>query len=508
MAILMVLLIFQTNSFLIFFNQYINENMIVIGQNLISEFFMPFSYGYIILILIMDAVIWILMEFKQKKRLFYVFNFIGYALLLAFYIYIRTVFLSMSEQIIDMRIVMTLRDLTIICFTFQTFVTFITFTRAIGLNIKQFDFENDFKELNVLEEDREEFELNIEFDSNKVKRSFKATLRNFKYYFIENLRIIILILLLLLTLIIFFIYQNFWGQKTQFIEGQYVNFTDYSLKVIDSFITSNDYKLNSLEDNKSLVILKVSIKTTNKTQIFSVGKFSLQIGKNKYYHTLEYTDAIKDIGTPYVKQTLTSNYSDYLLVYEIPRTLINEKMKLVYVNEISSNVLRSNKETIINLEPDNLDLKVSEIKINLKEEVVFDDEILHGMTFSLNEINLGTIFKINYRLCINLEECYAFYEPLQASYYGSYDKSLLMINLDFANPQSHIKEKADFIINHGQLKYQIDGVSKIFKIQKYIMPSKVKTENSYFEIPKEVLNAEKIEFKLIFRNKIYIYQIA
>ena len=72
MAIFIGLLIFQTNTFLQFFNQYVNSNMITIGENLRS-YLNNFSFVYIVIVLIMDFVVWLLLDVKKKKNLFYVF---------------------------------------------------------------------------------------------------------------------------------------------------------------------------------------------------------------------------------------------------------------------------------------------------------------------------------------------------------------------------------------------------------------------------------------------------
>ena len=75
MAFFMCLLLLQTNSFLNFFNTYINTNLVTIGRDLNSEIFLNLTYLYIVIVLITDVIVWILLEVKHKKRLFYIINF-------------------------------------------------------------------------------------------------------------------------------------------------------------------------------------------------------------------------------------------------------------------------------------------------------------------------------------------------------------------------------------------------------------------------------------------------
>ena len=92
MAFFMVLLLLQTNSFLSFFNEYLNSNMVVIGKGLQSQVFNSISYFYVSLVLVLDAIVWVVLAVKEKKSLFYIFNFAGYVFVLGLYIYLHCTF--------------------------------------------------------------------------------------------------------------------------------------------------------------------------------------------------------------------------------------------------------------------------------------------------------------------------------------------------------------------------------------------------------------------------------
>lgn len=508
MAVFMCLLIFQTNSFLVFFNQYINSEVIIVGQALSSNTFSTFSYLYISLVLILDVIIWILLEFKDKKRLFYVLNFIGYILVLALYVYLNSLLATMEKQIVDTRLLMTVRDLVIICFTVQTVSTFFVIVRFLGVDIRKFNFESDLKELDVLETDNEEFEVNLNFDKEKIRRNVNSHFRNFKYYFKENIRIIVPILIISFLMVGIFVYKNTTDNVTTYKQDVYFNVPNYSLKVTDTYITNKNYKMNYINDESSLVILRLNIKTTNNSEQFLFGKFALKIGNKKYYHTTEYSDDIKDIGNTYIKQRLSKDYKEYLLVYEVPNSVIDEEMELVYVNELASGIFEKDTLTKVDLNPINLDGEQNQINIILNEQTLLNDNFSGINTITFKTIKMADIFNLSYNYCVvsNIE-CYTFYEPLQANFSGSYDKALLKIEFDIGATNYSSIKGLEYVLSFAKINYKINEKNKTFYLQKSVSPKKVNSNAYYFEIPIEVISAENVNFIFSLRENILFYKL-
>lgn len=505
MAFFMVLLLLQTNSFLSFFNEYLNSNMIVIGKGFQTQVFNPISYFYVSLVLVLDVIVWVVLAVKEKKSLFYILNFAGYVLVLALYIYFNSILVTMDKQIVDARLLMTIRDLVIIIFVFQSLFTFITFTRFLGFDIKKFDFQKDLKDLNIEDTDNEEFEINVEVDKDKVKRTLKYHYRNFKYYVKENIRLIIPVLSILIIAVGYVIYQSINGGVTKYSENVYFKVPNYSLKVVDTYVTNKDYKANDISDDKSLVLLKISVKTTNRTESFVFGKFVLTIGKDNYYHDIKYTDAVKDIGETYIKQKLDSEYDEYLLVYEVPKADVNKKMSLTYVKEISSGIFSKDTVVKVNLKPENIDKNSDELDIVLNQNIEITSELINGNMINFKAIEIAEIFNINYKTTI-FGQVYNFYEPLQAEFYGSYDKALLSVNVQ-SDTETKELNIFKFVTTYGKLNYTINGVSKSINISKQVVPKKVNTKTCYFEIPLEVLGAQNVNLVFNTRGQTLRYKI-
>lgn len=508
MAFFMCLLLLQTNSFLSFFNTYVNSNIVTIGRDLNSEIFLRLTYLYIVIVLITDVIVWILLEVKHKKRLFYIINFVGYALVLALYIYTSSLLNSMGKQIVDIRIVMSIRDLVIITFVFQTLSIFITVIRFLGFDIKKFDFESDLQELNITSADNEEFEVNLNFDFHKVKRLVIEKVRNFRYYFKENLRIIIPIILISISLVTYVIFKSINGNTTTYKENVYFSVPNYSLKVVESYVTTKDYKMNNIGEDKALVILKVSVKSYNDTKTFSVGNFALQIGQNKYYHVISYNSSLLDIGQTYIKQTITEDYADYLLVYEIPKDQINSNKALIYVNAIKKGILSRDTITRVTLNTKNLDKEQVTKELVLNEDVNFNSNFINLSTLSMQSISLDKLFIVPYNKCIFTNECYDFVEPIQAEFLGSNDKALLKISVSMKFKEGTSNNVVNTLKQFVRIKYQLNGKEKTYYLNKQVTRKKDKSKTDYyFEVPAEIINAESIKFLFSTREFDLIYTI-
>lgn len=125
-------------------------------------------------------------------------------------------------------------------------------------------------------------------------------------------------------------------------EGSILSTNSFNIKVNSSYISER----NRISKNNSFVILKVSI-------IGKISKYSLDLdditlrGKNNNYKpSLKFYNYFKDIGTGYRDYTLsTSEYEDYILVFNIDNSDKDSTLKLKYIQN----------EQLIKLNPKILD---------------------------------------------------------------------------------------------------------------------------------------------------------
>lgn len=508
MTIFIGILIYQTNTLLSFFNDFIGSTQTIVGTNVFETLFGSYSYILCGGVVLASLIIFILMSFKEKPRVYYALNIIGYILLIVLYIYAGNTIEGMQKNILDERIIRAVRDFLNIAFIFQLYSIIISFIRTIGLDVKKFDFKDDVEDLDLTDLDNEEFEVNVEFDSHTLKRKVRRGYRNIRYYFIEN-KLILIIVGALLTLIIGFgLYNALKDDTVEYMMNQAFSPIGYNVIVEKAYVTSTDSRLNKISDDTSLVVVKFKIRTLNKTEEFIFGKLALQIGDNKYYHDIKNRSYVNDLGVAYTGQVLTDEYEDYVLVYEIPTSLKTSKMNLVYTEQIVSGMFKDKTDDIkVPLIVTDLDEKKEVEYINYNQNYIVGSGLLEGYEFKFNNVELNNNFKINYNVCVIGNECYNYYEYLSPSLSGISDKALLKLNMDLVAPENgSIKSVSDLITKFGSVEYVVNGVSKSTSITKKI-DTIHKDNYNYFEIKKEVLNSDSINLVLKVRNDLFKFKI-
>lgn len=508
MTIFIGMLIYQTNTLLSFFNDFIGSTQTIVGMNVFETLFSSYSYIFCIGVILASLIIFILMSFKEKPRVYYGLNIIGYILLIVLYFYAGNTIGEMQKNILDERIVRAVRDFLNIAFIFQLYSIVTSFIRTIGLDVKKFDFKDDAEDLNLTDLDNEEFEVNVEFDSHTLKRKVRRGYRNLRYYFIENKLILIIIIALLAIGISFGLYSAFKDNTVEYKMNQSFSPVGYNMIIESAYTTSTDSRLNKISDDTSLVVVKFKIRTLNKTEKFVFGKLALQIGDNKYYHDIKNKSYVTDLGETYIGQALTDEYKEYILVYEIPASLKTSKMNLIYTEQIVSDMFKDKTDDIrIPLTTINLDEKKEDEYINYNQTYIVGSGLLEGYEFKFNNIELNNSFKINYNVCVTNSECYSYYEYLSPSLSGISDKAILKLNMDLVVPEGgNVKSASDLITSFGSIEYIVDGVSKSTNISKKIDTTH-KDNCNYFEIKEEILDSNNITLVLKVRNDVFKFKI-
>lgn len=508
MTIFIGILIYQTNTLLSFFNDFIGSTQTIVGTSVLDILFGNYVYILSAGVVLASLIIFILMSFKEKPRLYYALNIIGYILLIVLYIYAGNTIEAMQENILDERIVRAVRDFLNIAFIFQLYSIVISFIRTIGLDVKKFDFKDDVEDLDLTDLDNEEFEVNVEFDSQTLKRKVRRGYRNMRYYFIENKLILIIIGILLILGISFGLHSVLKDDTVEYRMNQAFSPIGYNIIIEESYVTSTDFRLNKISNDTSLVVVKFKIRTLNKTEEFIFGKLGLKIGDNKYYHDIKNRSYVSDFGVAYTGQVLSNEYKDYVLVYEIPTSLKGNAMDLIYTEQIVSGMFKDKTDDIrIPLTVVDLDEKKEVEYINYNQNYIVGSGLLEGYEFKFNNIELNNNFKINYNICVANNECYNYYEYLSPSLSGISDKAILKLNMDLVVPEDgQIKSIGDLITKFGSVEYTVNGVIKSTNITKKIDTTH-KDNYSYFEIKKEVLQADSISLVLKVRNDIFKFKI-
>lgn len=498
-TLLSLFLFFRCTDLLNFINEYIANTGFIIDNYQIAGLLPNYTMILIILGILLNIVVIILLKTKDKKITFYIINILIYSCLLVGFIYTSSLLNQMQTKIIDIRIVRALRDIFTALNVFQL-ISLIMYTfRAIGFDIKKFNFSKDMIDLEIKEEDREEVEVSIDIDINKIDRKRRKNLRMLKYFYFENkfiCNIVLSIMGLFLIITFLFLTKN---NDTIYNQNQFFNTTNYNLQIMDVYVTDKDKNNKIIEEGKSFVITEIKIKKrgTN-TQKLNIGRIELKAKKNTYHHQSSYKDYFDDFGTIYTNQELSNEYKTYFLIYRVDNTELDN----MYINYVDTNDKNYRvKFSSINLKEDKKE------SIALNETKKFENTILNNYEFIITSFNLNKIIELNYKYYINKNDFISAKEYIYPSLSTNYDKVILRLDGSLIVPKdynSYVTNMEMLLTRFGYLEYVINDKTYNTKFLGTLKPSKVKQENTiYLEVKDEVMKASKISLIIKLRNISY-----
>ena len=284
--ILFAYITFKANSILTFFKDYINYkgSMEIISSDYINVWIFIFS----ILIIGISIIIFFLMRYKKKPKLFYVITSIVSVISIILFLYLYGNIKVLESTSMAAREIRLLRDISRFNYWMLFIMCIPTLIRGLGFDIKKFNFNKDLQDLNLSKEDS----------------------RELKYYYAENKFFINIILgVVAVILILIFPFNKFVIHGTlsekQMLSTRYFNF-----KVIDSYVSDR----NRISRDNAYVIVKFSTKGKISKYNFKLDNFVLKSKNNDYIPSLKYYYYFDDIGTGYKREELATNkYNEYIL---------------------------------------------------------------------------------------------------------------------------------------------------------------------------------------------------
>ena len=508
MFVFLGLISYRTNLVRSFFNEYLTQVAYVIPENIAAGMFSNLTYIWALIVILFSIIVFVVMNKKEKPVLFYGLNILVVFSTIVFLIYSQTIVYRLQSELIAVTILRAVRDISNILFLIQAVFLIMTFVRAIGFDIKKFDFKRDLEKLNISEEDSEEYEVQFNFDRNELKRNFRKSSREFKYFLLENKKMIILFSVLFIFVVALFVYFNFLKFSKSHNINEFFTTNDLTMKVTNSYITQNSYKQTKLTDN-FLVVVSLEFKMSSNT--LNTSKTQLKVGDGIYYPTIsKYNENLIDIGTVYNSEKLTNEVNKYILVYEIPEALKDKKMTFIYLDNYSRTLFGEKyKAHKVNLNPISLDDDSKAFDYNYQEKLEFNNDFIKGNLVVMN-YEIKDLFVTKYNTCIKKDECYDLNEYLQPSFSGYEDKTILKLNATLNYDDSSIvKENLfDLISKYGEIRYIVDNKEYTTKDIKSTNFSISKDNNNYYaEVPKSLEKATNIDLVFNIRNYKYVYTI-
>ena len=509
LAVLVCYSIYRTKLLLDFFNEYSATIINVQGQDLVTPL-IPFLYQIIpLLIAIVATVVLVVMIVKKKPYIFYIITIVISIFSLVIIQVSRNVLLELSETILDSRTIMLVRDLITVSFITQLFSIIIIIIRATGFDVKKFDFKTDLRDLEFSEEDREEVEIQIKFDSNKNIRGIRRRIRFLKYAYKENKLIFNSIFTLAGAFIIFLVVFTITNTEKVIEQNVYFSGNNFSVNLVDSYLVNTNYKGQLINENYYYLLLRLKIKNnTNRQSSLDIATTKILIDNYVYTPTVENRDSFFDFGAIYQNENIGNEYETKVLVYQIPKELINKEMIFSFVDKNTTDKEGNFASTKVKINYIDLTGISSFEQVSINNELSLKDSILSDYKINISAYDIQDQYKLEYNFCV-YDECFKSYEYLKPEITSNYDKSLLKIKgtLTKETNISGIYDLYDFIENFGTLIYTIDGEEKYQTVQfKEVVIKKLREQDTYYiEVLEEVKDASNISFVFTIRNKNYEY---
>ena len=490
LAIMSGYLLAKTNNILGFFNEYLNNNETLIGTGTVSEYFNNTMILFILISLIGMILIAIIMKMKDKPIIFYVITLIAYILTGIIYSYDSSLLKTLELQIIDIRTIKLASDLTLICLLIQTLSAIVLSVRAVGFNIKKFNFDRDI-ELEINEKDNEEFEFDVNIDKNKIRRNTKKNIRNLKYAYHENIFVINILICSILFIVFALIYLNINYFNKIYNKNSIINTVEYNYNVIDSYVINKDYRGNVITDNYIVAVkLNINNKLEDKIKI-EPSRYQLKIGNIFYNSVNDKNYKINDIGKIYNGHEIIKE-EKIVIIFEIPKKYKNKKMILKYLDI---------NDKIYKIKLDNINFDKEIVKNSkLNEELNIDNKLYKNVKFKIDSFEINDEFKNEYTFCETKTKCSLSTEYVVPTLSDNYTKTILKIKSDY--------NVSELINMFGKIEYIVNGETKYMNTPINVVNAKYTMKNTYyFEVYEEIKNASSINLILEIRNNKYIYKL-
>lgn len=305
---------YKANNILVFFKDYITYNGSI---DIVARDY--FNFGIVISIIFVMAIsiiIFFLMRYKKKPKLFYIITTVCAFISLILFIYLYGNIRELESITMAARSIRLLRDISRINYLMLFVICIPTIIRGLGFDIKKFDFSKDLHELQLEEADSEEVEINTEISTDRVFRFGRKIIRELKYYYSENkLFINIIVGVVVVILIMIFPFNRFVIHGT-LNEGSVLSTDYFDFKVVDSFVSDR----KRISKDNAYVIVKFAARGKINKYSLVLDEFVLRGKNNSYIPSLKYYYFFDDVGTGYGKSTLSTNdYTEYILVYNIKK---------------------------------------------------------------------------------------------------------------------------------------------------------------------------------------------
>lgn len=511
LTILSIYVLKSTYNIYIFLNDYVKNKYTINSYTGFSSEYVPLVL-FLAVILIVGILLLMVLLFKNKKKPSkeYSLALIYYLLSIIILIVAKSILSTFETDLIGAETARIYRDFSLIYIIFQIPFIIIFFIRMLGFNVKKFDFENDLKDLEITEEDSEEFEISINYESYKIKRIFRRFFREFKYYIKENKFIFGCIMIVILIVFGYLIFSNNTkNYNNSYKQENTFTYNGLSINIKDSIITNLDYNGKIIDDYYYLVLQTYIENNTNNDIDLKSKNIKLELNGKNLYPLNDKSNYFIDYAGEYYGKTIPRNTKHtYSLVYQITKNDIYNKYKLsIYKGSITEKGKVYDTYNYIQIHPILIDNTSLVTKKNVNEELVFSDSNLLNTKLTIKKYNITNQYIYDYQVCITETDCRLFKDYINVSY-KDYNKTLLALDYNYSIDKTSAfalkgKSFSTFIETFGKVLYKNIAGEYQYSNIKNVTPSKLKN-TIVLEVDDYILNSEEVALSFIIRNKEYL----
>lgn len=511
--LLMAYLIYESSNILKFFNDLISAGTFTrTSFSLSSTYLNVYMYLSAILVAVTAFAIYILMRQKKKPTLLYLIIIGFYLGLIIYFLSLNNIFETLEISSMSPRDIRIIRDIaSVFCYA-QYIIAFIIAIRAVGFNIKKFNFGEDLAELEIDVSDNEEFELTIGLDRVKLGRRFRRGRREIKYFIIENLFVISLLSFIVVISLVVTITLNVQVYSKVYNEGEGFSVNYFVNVVEDSYYTHlNQRGMEIAPEGKAYIVTKIVF---NNKDTYPHGLYLddivLMSGNNVFSPIISRYQSFLDLGEGYIKQTINENETKtFILVFEVDEDIDVNDLILRYRESISFKVA-SIEATYKNIK---LDVeKVDKIKrvnsASIGENLSFAESDLNNTSLKINDVQVEENFVYDATSCY-ADICNTNPTVLTLIYEGS-NRYLMKLSFEYNKDAEVVFNNADNLAEmidiYGLIRYTINNkTSSTILMNK--TPSNYNGKDLYYQVPSILKEASSVDLVIRIRDKEFVYHL-
>lgn len=442
----------------------------------------------IIAVIAISIVFIILLRYKKKPWKIYLIPIFEYTFMLGVLIFVSNYFRTYDE-LTALTPIMAGRDLLNIVSIVQYAIFIIFGIRFLGIDLKQFGFKEDEEYLDIKEEDREEFEVNIEFDKDKITRNIKRFFRNIKYIYFEHRLICNTILIILFVSLTGYTYYYFGVLHRTYREGNTFSANYYDITVNSSYLTNKDSRGNVITDKNSYLVINLTVKNDASKRNINLDRFRVMNKSEGFSHVSNIYDYFKDLGRSYGgKELANGDETTFILVYKVPNDL-NSNKYVLYYQDVSKRILLKK----VKLDVDDVRDIETKGEAKITESLKFPDG---------NDIAI-TDFKVSNETTYSRYSCDDYGCRMMDLPLTSNNK---ILEISFVSNNFTGKSFIDFSNIYAKIRYE-DNNGKMKSIEPKSLISNYNGNYAYFSIPTDIKDNGKLRLVFIFRDERYIYHL-